>query len=197
MIAYMTTTPINLSDQLLEQCAKGDEKSHYLLYRMCYNTIRSICVRYTKVDEEIRSYHNLAFMKVLQHLHQYRTEVSFEYWVRRVSINVIIDEFRKQQREREKVSYHDFTMQPLSENVDYNAGETAFDTEQLEQFIHQLAPMTQKVFNLFAIDGYSHKEIATLLNMSEGTSKWHLSSARENLKKMILKSTQQKKVEAK
>ena len=68
---------------------------------------------------------------------------------------------------------------------DYNQADQDFDAEQLLQLIRQLPPVTHQVFNLFAIDGYSHKEISKMLGMSEGTSKWHLSTARKKLQHLL------------
>ena len=71
--------------------------------------------------------------------------------------------------------------------MDYNEADKRFDEEELLIMIRQLPPMSQKVFNLYVIDGYNHKEIGEQLNISEGTSKWHLSSARQKLKAMLRK----------
>jgi RNA polymerase sigma-70 factor (ECF subfamily) len=71
--------------------------------------------------------------------------------------------------------------------MDYNEADKMFDAEELEIMIRTLPPTSQKVFNLYVIDGYNHKEIGEQLNISEGTSKWHLSSARAKLKELMRK----------
>lgn len=73
------------------------------------------------------------------------------------------------------------------ESMDFNEADQRFDAEDLENMIRNLPPMSQKVFNLYIVDGYNHKEIGEMLNISEGTSKWHLSSARKTMKEMLKK----------
>ena len=101
-------------------------------------------------------------------------------------INTIIDEFRKYKKEKERVQYTDFTAtDTFNDKVDFNTADQMFDAEDVEYFIKKLPEMTQRVFNLYIVDGYSHREVGELLGMTEGTSKWHLSSARKRLKVMI------------
>ena len=101
-------------------------------------------------------------------------------------INTVIDDFRKNRKVRELISNTDFSEAPNQHSqVDYNLADLRFDAEQLEMLIRRLPPMSQKVFNLYAIDGYSHAEIGELLGISDGTSKWHLSSARKRLQLML------------
>ncbi len=71
--------------------------------------------------------------------------------------------------------------------MDYNEADKKFDAEELQMMIRSLPPVSQKVFNIYVIDGYNHKEIGEQLNISEGTSKWHLSSARKKLKSLMRK----------
>ena len=129
---------------------------------------------------------NRGFMKILDNLNKYNPQTPFEAWIRRIMINVLIDDFRKNRKVKELIEYTDFSESYRSETpVDYNEAEKQFDAEQLEAFIQALPTMSQKTFNLFAIDGYTHKEIASLLGISEGTSKWHVSFARSQLRTWI------------
>ena len=110
-------------------------------------------------------------------------------------INVIIDDFRKNRKVRELIEHTDFTdYDKNTELIDFNLADQLFDAEQLEGFIKKLPPVSQKVFNLYAIDGYSHKEIAAMLGISDGTSKWHLSSGRKKIKEMMHKAINASKV---
>ena len=103
-------------------------------------------------------------------------------------INTIIDEFRKNKKERETIEYNNFErVEDYDSYIDFNAADLQFDAAELEFMVKQLPEMSQKVFNLFAIDGYSHKEISKMLGMSTGTSKWHVAYARKELKQMIHK----------
>lgn len=172
--------------ELLQKCINDNRKAQYELYRQCYSVLMSVCYRYEKNKEDAESLLNQAFMKILTNLHQYNTAVPFEAWIRRITINTCIDEYRKNKR-----SQLDYVEEPTLKasmwQMDYNHADQNFDAEELTQLIKQLPPLSQKVFNLYIIDGYSHKEISKQLSMSEGTSKWHLNNARKKLKAMLQK----------
>lgn len=155
----------------------------------------SVCIRYKKDEAEARAVLNQGFLKILTKLDKYDPKVPFEAWIRRIMINTIIDEFRKYKKERERTQYTDFTAtDTFDERVDFNSADQMFDVEAVEFFIKKLPPLTQRVFNLYIIDGYAHKEIGRLLDISEGNSKWHLSSARKRLKKMIKEAMEKERV---
>jgi RNA polymerase sigma-70 factor (ECF subfamily) len=129
---------------------------------------------------------NNVFFKILKNLKNYDPNIPFEAWIRRIAINTQIDEFRK--KSRSQIEYHEAPMQLANLTMmDYNEADKMFDAEELEIMIRTLPPTSQKVFNLYVIDGYNHKEIGEQLNISEGTSKWHLSSARAKLKELMRK----------
>lgn len=179
---------MNIHPQLLEDCKRGDKKAQYQLYKSCFNVLMGVCIRYQKNQEDAAAVLNAGFLKILNNLDKYSTEVPFIAWIRRIMINTIIDEFRKNRKVRELIDYQDFTeTNDYGHLIDFNEADKQFDAEQLETFIRRLPPVSQKVFNLFAIDGYSHKEIGEMLNISDGTSKWHLNFARKKLKEMIKK----------
>ena len=94
----------------------------------------------------------------------------------------------KSKRDKEHIEYADFQEPAYDQRtVDYNEADKAFNAEELKLMLEQLPDMSKKVFNLYAIDGYSHKEISEMLEISVGTSKWHVSLARTELKKRIEK----------
>ncbi|NND32672.1 MAG: sigma-70 family RNA polymerase sigma factor, partial [Saprospiraceae bacterium] len=131
---------------------------------------------------------NTAFMKIINSVNTYRESVPFKAWIRRIMINTAIDYYRKNRKYQEMIKYPDDEYAVETVSVDFNHADQNFDAEQLLELIRQLPPVTHQVFNLFAIDGYSHKEISKMLKMSEGTSKWHLSSARKKLQVMLNQS---------
>ena len=129
---------------------------------------------------------NIGFTKMLYNLEKYKPEVPFKAWMRKVMINVLIDEYRKEKRHQENILYvEDYN--ETKEHAELNDALVKMNVDQIHALIVKLPPVSQKVFNLFVIDGYSHKEIGAMLNMSEGTSKWHLNSSRTKLKDMIQK----------
>lgn len=177
---------MTIEAHLLERCARGERKAQYELYKLCYGILMAVCFRYERNKEDAEFLLNKAFLKILNNLDSYSPSVPFEAWIRRITINTAIDEYRKSQRS--KVDYVEEPMQLASlTEMDYNEAEKRFDAEELLSLIQKLPPVSQKVFNLYIIDGYNHKEIAEQLGMSEGTSKWHLSSARKKLQEMMRK----------
>lgn len=143
-------------------------------------------MRYRRNDADAAAMMNAGFLKILDHLKAYDSRKPFIAWAKRIMINTLIDDFRQQRKVKELIEYTDFSDHHInSATIDFNEAEKVFDVQQLEAFVQQLPPMSQKVFNLYAIDGYKHHEIADMLGISDGTSKWHLSSARKKLQEMI------------
>ncbi|MFK8105237.1 MAG: RNA polymerase sigma factor [Saprospiraceae bacterium] len=187
---------MKINAQLIQDCRKGDRKAQFQLYDSCYNVLMGVCMRYKKEESEALAALNGGFLKILNNLGSYRPEVPFEAWIRRIMINTLIDEFRKNRKVKELIEYKDLEADGgiTKDLVDYNLADKVFDAEELEALIKMLPPVSQKVFNLFAIDGYSHKEIGVMLGISDGTSKWHLSFARKKLKELMQKMINKSKV---
>lgn len=174
---------------LLQASEKGDEKALYRLYKMCYGVLHSIGSRYAVDEDECCILVNSAFMKIVKGLNKYSSTVPFEAWIRRIMINNCIDHHRKHRKYKKTISYSEELPDSRATPVDFNLADKLFDAEQLKEMIKELPPMSATVFNLFAIDGYSHKEICKMLDIKMGTSKWHLSHARSKLQ-LRLKSMQ-------
>ena len=173
--------------QLIEACAKGERKAQYELYQLCYSFLVGIGMRYKHNKEDVDELVNLCFMKVLTNIDKYKKDVPFALWIRRIMINTIIDEFRKVKKMNELTETVDFTEQQMvEEDVTVNDFVRNSDAEYLYKLIAALPPVSGRVFNLFAVDGFNHKEIGELLGISEGTSKWHLNFARTKLKDQLL-----------
>lgn len=187
----MKLTKENIS--LLKQ---NDRKAQFELYRHCYGKMKGISLRYQNDDQSADAIVNRAFLKVLKSIEAYEPERSFTAWIAKITINENIDACRKSQRLRTLIQYD-------SEKVDndanlsqfeFNEAEQNMDVDQVKAMIAQLPQTTKHVFNLFVIDGYKHNEIAELLNITTGTSKWHLNSARKKLVVMIRKCEEQEKI---
>ena len=141
-------------------------------------------MRYSKDKDSASESLNTGFLKILKNLNTYKPNIPFKSWIRRVMVNTLIDEYRKNKREREKITYvgEYFDTSDFSE---VNEALSRLNYQQLLAQINLLPEATKKPFNLFAIDGYSHKEISEMLMISEGTSKWHVNAARQKLKEYI------------
>jgi RNA polymerase sigma factor (sigma-70 family) len=170
---------------LITACINKERRAEYELYKQTYSYLMSVCYRYVNSTEEAKEMLNIGFLKILTNLDKYKPEVPFKMWVRRVMINTLIDEYRKKKIHDERMHYvENYIESP--DLAEVNPVLAKMDVEQIAEFIKKLPPMSQKVFNLFVVDGYGHKEISDMLGMSEGTSKWHLNFSRTKLKEMIL-----------
>ena len=186
-----------IEEALLSACMRKDRKAQHQLYKLSYSFLASICIRYVKNREDADELVNMGFLKILNNLEKYRREIPFTLWMRRVMINTIIDEYRKNRKEKEMMETIDFNeYHPEFDDGEINDYVRLLDAEYIHVLVLQLPAMSRRVFNLFVVDGYAHKEIAEMLNMSEGTSKWHLNFARNKLKELLSKSSTVLKVAA-
>jgi RNA polymerase sigma factor (sigma-70 family) len=168
--------------RLIERCLKEDQRAQSELYKLLYKQLIGTCWRYATDKEQAIEYMNLGFVRILLNLKQYKPEVPFELWARRVTINTIINEFKKNKvwKDRNRVGLPDFLMQSTEEGDLSGAQQEML--EAIRSKALELPPMTLKVFNLFAIDGYSHSEISEMLGISEGTSAWHFSDGKRRIR---------------
>ena len=164
---------------LIEGCKRRDRESQRLLYKHHYAYAMSICARYSRTREEAKEILNDGFMKVFSKIDQYNPDTSFEGWLRRIMINTAIDHYRKEVKHYHQVSIQD------GEHVIPQIPVDDLVHQDLLRLIQQLSPGYRAVFNLYVVDGYTHKEIGDILGISEGTSKSNLLKAREILRKRL------------
>lgn len=176
---------MEINPDLINKCLKGDRKAEYELYKQTYSYLMSICVRYTHQQDRAKEVLNIGYYKILKNLDKYHFDAPFKPWARKVMINTLINEYKKQKIHYGTMVYVEayFDDETYSE---MNEAITKSNAKEIYDFIAKLPPASQQVFNLYFIDGYKHREIAEMLNISEGTSKWHLNNAKELLKSMLL-----------
>lgn len=165
---------------LIQGCKRNDRDSQRLLYQHYYSYALAICIRYSRSVAEAKEVVNDGFLKVFDRINQYNPDFSFKAWLRRIMINASIDQYRKEIRHAHVSSVGDAFAghaQPLAINN--------LTHEELIGLVQRLTPAYRTVFNLYAIDGYTHREIASMLGISEGTSKSNLLKARSNLRSML------------
>jgi len=175
---------MDIQQTLITDCINRNSKAEYAMFKLCYSYLMSICIRYTKNEDKAKEVLNVGFYRILSNLTKYKPEVPFKAWIRKVMINTLINEYKKEKIHYGNVQYVE-NYYETQNYADINDAITKIDTEQIYGFIAKLPPASQQVFNLYFIDGFKHKEIAELLNISEGTSKWHLNAAKEKLKELI------------
>ncbi len=171
---------MNIDLSILEACSKGDRKAQFELFQKCFGFILSICLRYYLNREDAKEVANMVFYKVLKNVGKYQPENSFKGWVRTISTNTIIDEYRKKKREKIKLELNG-EMMPIKTN--FNTSQ--IDVDVLKKMVSNLPENQRLAFNLVVIDGYSHKEFSTKTGIAEGTSKWLVHVARKSLQSSV------------
>ena len=173
-------------DLLIQGCIDGDRKCQQKLYELYYGKMMVICLRYAKDHDEALDVFQEAFIKVFKNLVRYGNKGSFEGWIRRIMVNTAIDHIRKNKKLKEMVELNEEVTGSAEED---NESEDLLDKISFQDLLNcvlDLSPAYRSVFNMYVVDGFSHKEISTELGISEGTSKSNLAKAKMNLKKMML-----------
>jgi RNA polymerase sigma-70 factor (ECF subfamily) len=165
---------------LISACLREERWAQKQLYETYYGRLLAICLRYSNNNEDARDILNEGFVKVFRFLDRYKIGTSLDGWMRRIMINTSIDFYRKEMRHRsddiEAAEYK------IAEDTDISSNYTA---QEILKAIQLLPPAYRAVFNLYAIEGYSHKEVADALGITESTSRSNLVKARVKLKEML------------
>lgn len=167
-------------DELIEGCLRRDSSAQRLLYEQYSSKMYGLCCRYVKGSMDAEDILVSAFMKVFDKIHQFKNEGSFEGWIRKIVVNEALTYLR-----RNRSMYVEIDLEQADYEPDYQSLSDHLETEDLLRIIQELPTGYRIVFNLYAIDGYSHKEIADQLGISENTSKSQLSRARVYLQKVL------------
>lgn len=165
--------------ELIKALQKGDFKAQKYLYERYMSPMMGVCLRYVKNQMDAEEVMINGFMKVYTNIGQFESKGSFEGWVRRIMVNEALGMLRKRE------PLHLVLDKGHLEVATPASADTDLSTEELLQLVHELPAGYRAVFNLYAIEGYSHKEISDLLQISEGTSKSQLSKARAMLQRRL------------
>ena len=168
--------------KIINGCIAGNRRDQELLYRRHASKLFAVCLQYSGNDEEARDILQEGFIKIFENLNNYKYEGSFEGWMRRITVNTALEKFRSRHN-LYRVDDIDQIQEQEAEpdNQDYGG----LEANDLLDIIRELPPKYRMVFNLYAIEGYSHKEISKMVNISEGTSKSNLSRARLILQRRV------------
>jgi RNA polymerase sigma factor (sigma-70 family) len=168
--------------ELIQGCLKRDKSAQKHLYETYSSKMYGLCYRYVKDPMEAEDVLVTAFMKVFDKIDQFKNEGSFEGWIRKIIVNESLTHLR-----RNRSMYLETELEQADREPDYDRLSDHLETEDLLNIIQELPAGYRIVFNMYAIDGYSHKEIAEQLGISENTSKSQLSRARVYLQKELVK----------
>lgn len=176
----------NLSDlkKILKGCLAGSKRDQELLYRRYSAKLYGISLQYSGSYDEAKDVLQESFIKIFAHLRSFNGDGSFEGWMRRIVVNTALEKHRNRFY-LNKVE--DIANIPEGSNYSDMSILSDLAAEDLLEFIMELPPKYRMVFNLYALEGYNHREIADMLSISEGTSKSNLSRARSILQKKVEK----------
>lgn len=174
---------------LLEGCLRGDRRMQRELYNRFAPKMYGVCLRYAANAEEAEDVLQEGFIKVFKKIGSFRSEGSFEGWIRRVFVNTAIEQYRKK-----------IYLQPITDREEdtvegnYLSVLDSLAERDIIKLVQQLSPGYRTVFNMYVVEGYSHKQIAAELGISEGTSKSQLSRAKQILQELVKKFIEDQKV---
>ena len=184
---YERNQNITESD-LLQGCKEGNRRMQEELYRRFSPRMYAVCLRYASNAEEAEDVLQEGFIKVFKKLDSFRGEGSFEGWLRRIFVNTAIEQFRRKRY-----------LMPVTEKEENTIEGKYFSVldelaeKDILALVRELSPGYRTVFNMYVIEGYTHKEIGDILGISEGTSKSQLSRAKVILQDMLKKFIDQQR----
>lgn len=177
---HLSQTAEEKESILIAACLREERWAQKNLYETYYGKLLGVCVRYSNNTEDARDILNEGYVKVFRYLERYKVGTSLEGWMRRIMINTAIDFYRKEMRH--KSDDLETAQYKISDEADVVSN---FSAEEIMKVIQQLPPAYRAVFNLYAIEGLSHKEVAETLGITESTSRSNLVKARTKLKDLL------------
>lgn len=183
-----TLTKEELND-IIQLCIKKDKKGQELFFKYFYGKMRVVCRRYARDDDEAQDILQDAFVKVYDNLTKYEITGSVEGWVRRIFVNTAIDHYRKYKNkfnleEGDNIEDEDSYYNELEEN---DSIYSKIKPTDILEAMETLSPAYKLVFNLYAIENYTHQEVAEILEISTGTSKSNYAKAKLKIKTLLEK----------
>lgn len=173
-----------IDSELLKKCLEGKRRAYNSLYEKLFSYLMGVCIRYNTNYDEAEAAVNEIFLKIIINLKHYEPQKNILPWVKTIAINHLNDEFRKSKAQKNSFLINDDMGQYENEIGDIKI-EGILEAKDLLKMVQNLPTACRRIFNLYAIDGYNHREIAEMLLINEGTSKTQLHIARFKLQKMI------------
>ena len=178
-MAYYTEL-IQDEQAFIQACIAKERWAQQLLYESFYSNMKAVCNRYANNDDDALDILHEGFIKVFRHIAKYQVGTSLASWIKRIMINTSIDYYRKMTRRR---------TEDLESQYDLSSSEpdiiSQLSAEDIVNALQTLTPAYRNVFNLYVIEGYAHKEIADILDITESTSRSNLVKARNKLRVLL------------
>jgi RNA polymerase sigma-70 factor, ECF subfamily len=173
-----------VSALIIQACINNDSRCQRLLYDECFSFMMQIATRYTINIDDAKDIVNKSFLKVLQNLQNLQSEDAYWGWCKRITVNTALDEVKAAKRLQQKVTFTDEPKENTNSTI-INNGQQQMEAAAILQLIADLPIPAKHVVNLVIIDGYTHKEVATMLGITEENSRRLLHTGRNLLKEQI------------
>lgn len=167
-------------EELIKGCCKGERSAQQRLYDTYSTRMYAVALRYSKMQQEAEDILQEAFLKVFQNIHNFRKDSSLAYWIKRIVINTALNHQRSKLYLYPMVDVND-----LKNHQENEMTLSGYSHKELLDMVRRLPTGCQVIFNLYAIEGFKHHEIAKMLDLSEGTSKSQYARAKTLLKGWI------------
>ena len=181
VLAYSLPGQASELEELIHGCLRNDRASQEQLYGLFYGRMMSVVRRYIDLPELAEEVLNNGFLRAFQKLNLYNFQGSFEGWLRKIVFHAVCDEVKGKDKQ---VHSQQVELKETHESISGEAADR-LQYDQLLELIQELPVSTRAVFNMYIMEGMTHKEIGKMLEISEGTSKWHLCEARKLLRVRI------------
>ncbi|MBS1783414.1 MAG: sigma-70 family RNA polymerase sigma factor [Bacteroidetes bacterium] len=178
-LVYTATEQISELEELIRGCVRNERHAQERIYKLFYPRMMAVVRRYIDQDMQAEEVLNNGFLRAFQKVGQFTFQGSFEGWLRKIVFHAVSDYVKQNIKYNEKV-----VLVEKDQLIHKDHADNLYYKELLE-LVQTLPASTRAVFNLYVMDGFSHKEIGKALGISEGTSKWHLSEGRRILKEKI------------
>ncbi|SNY95083.1 RNA polymerase sigma factor [Flagellimonas pacifica] len=169
-------------EELIHNCKKGKRQAQAELYRKYSGILFGMCLKYSKNKTEAEDNLHDSFMTIFSKIDQYNFKGSFEGWIKRITVNTVLQKYRKEQ-------YLNVVSENIAEEINVDTDQADISLSTLLGYIQELPNKYRLTFNLYVMDGYSHKEISEMLGTSTGTSKSNLARAKMILREKIEKES--------
>lgn len=180
-LAYTIPGQTSELQELIEGCIRNERSAQEKLYHLFYSRMMGVVRRYIDQEMQAEEVLNNGFLRAFQKIDQYTFQGSFEGWLRKIVFHAVSDYVKQ------NVRYNEHIMLVEKDQLIHKDHADRLYYNQLLELVQSLPDATRAVFNMYVMEGFSHKEIGKALNISEGTSKWHLSEGRRMLKDKIEK----------
>jgi RNA polymerase sigma-70 factor (ECF subfamily) len=176
--------------ELIDGCLKGDSRSQHAIYKMYYGKMKAVCLRYASSTDEAKDMVQDGFIKVFSSLEKFEGNGSLEGWIRRIMVNLSIDQYRKKKHtvDLDLENSKHYVEESAEEEDEQGPDIYDFQPHHIVEAMQQLTPVYRTVFNLYVFENFSHQEISEKLGISLGTSKSNYSKAKKNMKKILIKN---------